>query len=197
MSNISTLHSDFFKKNIICDLTKPQVYGILQVPMQDGYAELALQEAYKDGIEVDYKTKEFKKYRAVEQWRLSTTDSFVSEVLNNAIAQANKTYNYKLSKIQDIQYLEYHADLEAKYDWHIDIGDGLKANRKISISWVLNQGFVGGNLEFFSDAGEIVQVNPNPNLLVSFTSFFNHQVTPLKAGCRKVIVAWIEGPSWK
>lgn len=197
MSNISTLHSDFFKKNIICDLSKPQVYGILQVPIPDGHAELALQEAYKDGIEVDYKTKEFKKYRAVEQWRLSTTDSFVSEVLNNAIAQANKTYNYKLSQIQDIQYLEYHADLEAKYDWHVDIGDGLKANRKISISWVLNQGFVGGNLEFFSDAGEIVQVNPNPNLLVSFTSFFNHQVTPLKAGCRKVIVAWIEGPSWK
>ena len=66
----------------------------------------------------------------------------------------------------------------------------LKAIKRLDI-------FVVTSSEFFSDAGEIVQVNPNPNLLVSFTSFFNHQVTPLKAGCRKVIVAWIEGPSWK
>ncbi len=199
MGKISTLHSEFFKNNVYHNISKEQVYGIIQMPIAAGQAELALQEAYKDGIEIkSKKSSEFENnVRAVDVWRLSTTDSFVSEVLNNYVAHANKSFNYKLSSIQDIQYLEYHADKNAKYDWHIDIGDGAKANRKISISWVLNQGFVGGDLEFFYDGGEVMRLNPEPTLMIGFTSFFNHRVTPLKAGVRKVIVAWISGPAWK
>ena len=69
--------------------------------------------------------------------------------------------------------------------------------RKISISWVLNQGFKGGDLQFFDDGGEIVTYNSVPNKLVSFTSFLNHRVTPVTSGIRKVLVCWIFGEQWR
>ena len=178
------------------DRNKDSIYGILQYPMEQGRSDLVLKEAQDYGIEVKHKTAEFEKYRTVQQWRLDHSQSYTAELLNNAIVDLNKTFNYKLAGIQDIQYLEYHAEDEAKYDWHYDIGDGVKGLRKLSISWCLNEGYIGGDLEFFAEAGEPVRVNPKPTMLVAFTSFFNHRVTPIKKGIRKVIVAWVYGEAW-
>jgi PKHD-type hydroxylase len=62
----------------------------------------------------------------------------------------------------------------------------------------LNEGFEGGNLQFFGDGGEIHTLNSTPNKLVSFTSFLNHRVTPVTKGIRKCVVAWVFGnESWR
>ena len=68
---------------------------------------------------------------------------------------------------------------------------------KISITWVWNSGFIGGDLQFFGEGGEIITYNSTPDKLVSFTSFFHHRITPVKKGIRKCIVAWAFGATWK
>ena len=195
--SLEILKSEFFKDNIQTDTNQDPAYGIVPLQMGEGMTDLVLKEAMEHGEEVIAKTNEKTDFRKTQCWRLNQKDSLTAELLNHAVLELNQVYNYHLAGIQDIQYLEYHADDNAKYDWHIDIGDGLSSTRKISISWVLNNGYEGGDLQFFGDGGEIITINPTPDKLVSFSSFLNHRVTPVTKGIRKVIVAWVFGQSWR
>ena len=197
MGSLSHLESDFFKHNVKTDTSKDPEYGIVPLEMDNQMTEIVLREAMDYGKEIKARTSLPSNSRIVQAWRLNQKDSITAELISHAVIELNQTFNYKLSGIQDIQYLEYHAADSAKYDWHIDASDGLSSMRKISISWVLNKGFVGGDLQFFGDAGEIVTYNSVPNKLVSFTSFLNHRVTPVTAGIRKVLVCWIYGEQWR
>lgn len=197
MGKLKHLNSEFYKENIIYDNNKDSEYGIVPIEMADNMTDLVLKEAMQFGEEVKTSTtdKNLSHMRNVECWRLNQKESITAELLNHAIIDINKTLNYKLSGLQDVQYLEYHEG--GKYDWHSDIGSGIASMRKISISWVLNEGFEGGNLQFFGDGGEIVTYNSTPKKLVSFTSFLNHRVTPVTKGIRKCVVAWCFGESWR
>lgn len=106
----------------------------------------------------------------------------------------NEIYNYRISCIQDIQYLEYQVG--DYYNWHTDISDGLSSLRKISISFVLNDDFEGGELEFFH-GGEKIIINTKINSLIAFTSFINHRVKKVTKGVRKALVVWVNGESWR
>ena len=197
MGKLKHLNSEFYKENIIYDNNKDSEYGIVPIEMADNMTDLVLKEAMQFGEEVKTSTtdKNLSHMRNVECWRLNQKESITAELLNHAIIDINKTLNYKLSGLQDVQYLEYHEG--GKYDWHSDIGSGVASMRKISISWVLNEGYEGGNLQFFGDGGEIVTLNSTPRKLISFTSFLNHRVTPVTKGIRKCVVAWCFGESWR
>ena len=197
MGSISHLKTNFFKDNIKTDLTKDSEYGIVPLEMDTNMTDIVLKEAMESGEEIVAKTSLPTDARIVQAWRLNQKDSITAELISHAVIELNQIYNYEVSGIQDIQYLEYHADDNAKYDWHIDASSGLASMRKISISWVLNKGFVGGDLQFFGDGGEIVTYNSVPDKLVSFTSFLNHRVTPVTAGIRKCLVCWIYGKQWR
>ena len=197
MGSLSHLESDFFKQNVKTDFSKDAEYGIVPLEMDSQMTDIVLKEAMNYGVEIKAKTSLKTDFRKVQAWRLNQKDSVTAELISHAVIELNQVFNYRLSGIQDLQYLEYHADDNAKYDWHIDAGDSLSSMRKISISWVLNEGFEGGNLEFFGDGGEIVTYNSTPNKLVSFTSFLNHRVTPVTSGIRKVLVCWIYGEQWR
>ena len=199
MGKLKHLNQEFFTDNIQYNDNQDSEYGIVPIEMNDGMTDLVLKEVINFGEEVQTSTndKNYSHMRSVECWRLHQKDSITAELIRNALIDINKTFNYKLSGIQDIQYLEYHAEDNAHYDWHIDASSGLASMRKISISWVLNQGFKGGDLQFFDDGGEIVTYNSVPNKLVSFTSFLNHRVTPVTSGIRKVLVCWIFGEQWR
>tara|TARA_R110000803_G_C11955807_1_gene318167 strand:- start:294 stop:884 length:591 start_codon:yes stop_codon:yes gene_type:complete len=195
--SIEALKSQFFSDNIITDLKLDPQYGIIPLPMTEGMTDLVLNEAYNSGVEVIARTAEATDFRRVQCWRINQKDSITAELLNHAVLELNKEFNYRLSGIQDIQYLEYHAEDDAYYDWHSDIGDGLACTRKISISWVLNEGFEGGDLQFFGDGGNVLTMNSTPNKLIGFTSFLNHRITPVTKGIRKCVVAWVFGNSWR
>lgn len=197
MGKLKHLNSEFYKENIIYDNNKDSEYGIVPIEMADNMTDLVLKEAMQFGEEVKTSTtdKNLSHMRNVECWRLNQKESITAELLNHAIIDINKTLNYKLSGLQDVQYLEYHEG--GKYDWHSDIGSGIASMRKISISWVLNEGYEGGDLQFFGDGGEIVTYNSTPSKLVSFTSFLNHRVTNVTKGIRKCVVAWCFGESWR
>ena len=197
MGKLTHLDQEFFKDNIHYNNNQDSEYGIVPIEMNDGMTDLVLKEVINFGEEVKTSTndKNYSHMRSVECWRLHQKDSITAELIRNALIDINKTFNYKLSGIQDIQYLEYHEG--GKYDWHSDIGSGVASMRKISISWVLNKGFVGGDLQFFGDGGEIVTYNSVPSKLISFTSFLPHQISPVTKGIRKCIVAWVFGESWR
>jgi len=198
MGKLKHLNTEFYKENIIYDNNKDSEYGIVPIEMADNMTDLVLKEAMQFGEEVKTSTnnQNYSHMRNVECWRLNQKESITAELLNHAIIDINKTLNYKLSGLQDVQYLEYHEG--GKYDWHSDIGSGIASLRKISISWVLNEGYEGGDLQFFGDGGEIVTYNSTPKKLVSFTSFLNHRVTPVTKGIRKCVVAWVFGnESWR
>lgn len=197
MGKLKHLNSEFYKENIIYDNNKDSEYGIVPIEMADNMTDLVLKEAMQFGEEVKTSTnnQNYSHMRNVECWRLNQKESITAELLNHAIIDINKTLNYKLSGLQDVQYLEYHEG--GKYDWHSDIGSGVASMRKISISWVLNEGYEGGNLQFFGDGGEIHTLNSTPSKLISFTSFLNHRVTPVTKGIRKCVVAWCFGESWR
>ena len=199
MGKLKHLNQEFFTDNISYNHNQDSEYGIVPIEMDEGMSDIVLKECYDTGEEVKTSTKDdnYSELRKVQCWRINQKNSLTSEFLAHSLIELNKTYNYKLSGIQDIQYLEYHDIHNGKYDWHTDIGSGLSSMRKISISWVLNEGFIGGDLQFFSDGGEIITYNSTPNKLVSFTSFINHRVTPITKGVRKVIVAWVFGESWR
>lgn len=197
MGSISHLKSEFFSDNIITDFDKDPEFGIVPLEMDKKMADLVLKEAHNFSEEVEAKTTIPSNLRKVQCWRMNQKDSITADLISHAMIEINQTFNYKLSGIQDLQYLEYHAIDNAKYDWHVDVGSGLASMRKISFSWVLNEGFEGGDLQFFGDGGEIVTYNSTRNKLVSFTSFLNHRVTPVTYGIRKVLVGWIYGQQWR
>ena len=68
--------------------------------------------------------------------------------------------------------------------------------RKISISWVLNEGFTGGELKIWNGGEEQIIV-PTTEHLIAFTSFFTHAVTEVTQGTRCVLVCWINGEQWR
>jgi PKHD-type hydroxylase len=99
-----------------------------------------------------------------------------------------------------IQYTVYDEN-GAHYDWHMDIGVGKSAMRKISITILLSEpdvDFEGGDLQFMT-GNEIVTVDRTigGNCCVLFPSFHLHRITPVTAGIRKSLVFWCTGPPWK
>lgn len=200
MAKVSHLTNDFFRDNIKYENTLDSNYGLVPIEMEKGASDLVLKEAMNYGIEVKAGTSEVESshIRKVQAWVIPNerNQSIAGELLSHAVVEMNKIYNYKLTHIGEIQYYEYHAEDNDKYDWHIDIDSGVASSRKISISWVLNEGFEGGDLKFFTN-GEILVYNSTPTKLVSFTSFLNHSVSPVTKGIRKVCVAWVYGDSWR
>ena len=133
--------------------------------------------------------------RSVDCWRLPI-DSIVGTEIKLQSVNFNSIFNYKISSIGDIQYLEYKKG--DYYNWHSDISDGIASTRKISISWLLNDDFTGGELVFKNGGDQfIARTNRGEPNMVGFTSFYTHKVNPVKSGIRKCIVAWVHGEAWR
>jgi PKHD-type hydroxylase len=102
-----------------------------------------------------------------------------------------------------IQYTEYHATDEGRYDWHMDMGHGETSCRKLSTSILLSNSsdFEGGEFQFFKGgkAGEEIMKYPldNPGDMVIFPSYMIHRVTPVTKGIRRSLVLWIGGEPFK
>lgn len=113
-----------------------------------------------------------------------------------AVAIANaEYYRYDLLGItHSLQLLQYKADEEAHYDWHIDIGAESSATRKISISIPLNDDYAGGELEVW-DNGNLREANQEVGSINMFPSYSLHRVKPITSGERWCLVIWIHGSS--
>ena len=90
----------------------------------------------------------------------------------------------------------YHDHEGGHFGWHMDVGP--RTPRKLSLTLQLTDPsrYQGGELQFFT--GDIVRTAPRDRgMLIAFPSYMVHQVTPVTAGTRKSIVAWVSGPQFR
>lgn len=114
--------------------------------------------------------------------------------------QANgKFYDFDLHGfVEPFQYTVYSSE-NAHYSWHMDKGNLSSAPRKLSIVLQLSDPteYEGGDLELMTGADNVVTIERKKGLIVIFPSWIMHRVTPVTAGTRKSLVAWIAGPKFK
>ena len=108
--------------------------------------------------------------------------------------QANDVmYQFKLTHVNDIQYTRYNS--HGKYDWHVDLGKGDAAFRKLSMVLLLSDPayFEGGGLEL--RLGNAIHTAPlkQHGDVVFFPSYILHRVLPIETGTRESLVVWVSG----
>ena len=95
----------------------------------------------------------------------------------------------------ELQLLHYRSDDgQGHYDWHVDIGHGTAACRKLSLSIMLSpeDKYKGGDLEV-DNHGTTVKAFREQGSINMFPSYMLHRVTPVTEGERWVLVIWING----
>jgi len=118
----------------------------------------------------------------------------IYKLLNKIGNTVNKYFNYEISGIETAQVIHYRAPSNG-YGYHIDLGPEEAANRKISASILLNDGYDGG--EFCFRTGETGScTRPGIGDVVAFSSFIPHKVNPITRGDRFVLVVWFTGPAF-
>lgn len=131
-------------------------------------------------------------------------NSWIFDRLNLIIENLNsRFFNYDINGYDGIQYGEYHASEQGKYDWHMDMYIGMMPDadletRKLSLVLWLNDDYEGGEFELIHTSLESpVTIPKEKGKLIIFPSFLFHRVTPVTKGVRKSLVAWIVGPKFK
>lgn len=92
------------------------------------------------------------------------------------------------------QYVEYRPDW-GRFDWHNDYSHEQPfAPRKLTIILQLSppNEYEGGSLEAFGTV--VTELPREQGSVLVFPSILPHRVTPVTAGVRRALVAWIAGP---
>lgn len=139
-----------------------------------------------------------KSYRSSSVRWLPDEFAWVYERLFQVVADANeRLWKFDLSYARDpIQYTEYHATKEGKYDWHIDIGNAQSSDRKVSVTVQLCDDYEGGDLELLRSRTPETQPKEAGTAVV-FPSYLLHRVTPVTKGVRKSLVLWVCGKPFR
>ena len=122
------------------------------------------------------------------------THEWIFKRIRDLVERANKnSYRFQLNDLVMNHVLEYSPD--GFYDWHIDLGVGIVATRKISLVTFLTppEEYDGGEL-CFMDHGEPLKLAQGTTVL--FPSYLIHRVQPVTKGNRFTLVSWVHGPSF-
>ena len=124
---------------------------------------------------------------------------FIYERLKEMIFEANREmWGFDIiGVLENIQYTEYYASQDGRYDWHLDIGPGIDY-RKISITIQLSEPdeYEGGELQFLQSK-HILNVPKELGLATLFPSYLLHRVNNVKKGVRRSLVLWVTGPAFR
>lgn len=119
--------------------------------------------------------------------------------VSDAVARANSDrYRFDLTGYLDRDppsVLFYESSVVDHFRPHRDAGPEF-ATRKLSCTVQLSDPseYEGGALVFPEDHG---MADRTRGMLTVFPSFLIHEVTPVVAGSRYVLVAWVHGPSFR
>lgn len=129
--------------------------------------------------------------RAVDIWVIHENYEWVDELIAREIRDKNEEiYDFDLTGLLERPQLIRYSE-GGHYDWHVDIGRGDNSTRKLSISWILNSDFDGGQLCFFQDREICIPFTEGQGCV--FPSFMPHKVQPVTSGERWALVAWMSG----
>lgn len=117
------------------------------------------------------------------------------------VSASNRTnFGVDITAPYELQFTEYHASTQGKYDWHHDVwlDSPRPFARKLSVVVQLSEpgSYSGGDFEFFGLENPGAAFTPRGSLLI-FPSFLQHRVLPVTSGIRCSLVSWIEGPNWR
>lgn len=128
-------------------------------------------------------------------------NAFAQDLLTNFATMAAKEMDIHIHNDCEIQYTEYHATENGKYDWHHDIdwnrADGY--DRKVSIILQLSDPseYDGGEFSFSEVENPVPEQLRQKGTILCFPSYLVHQVSPVTRGTRRSVVAWFQGPKWR
>jgi hypothetical protein len=114
----------------------------------------------------------------------------IKENIDNYKNDLNLKYFY-VSSIDSIDILKYENN--GFYTWHIDAGTNI--SRTLSIVYLLNNDYEGGNLCFKNPNGSgewEVEVIPNRMIIWPSNFLYPHTVKPVTKGKRYSIVSWVK-----
>ena len=127
--------------------------------------------------------------------RSTPSDIWIYNLIRNEITRLYLYYKAKFPlstniQINQIDLLKYKKG--GFYKHHTD--DSSTTPRKVSIIINLNDGFEGGELNFYDQKQNVIeQVKPFKNSITFFPStyLYPHSVEPVKKGVRYSIVSWL------
>jgi PKHD-type hydroxylase len=142
--------------------------------------------------------------RSVEEQRLPVQPAtgFPLNRISYEISQANSDlWRFDLSGFVSDDppaLMRYHANERGHYDWHVDVGRGPNASRKIGFTLQLTDsaGYDGGDLEFHNMTPDRATLRRR-GTLVAFPAYWLHRVTPMTRGSRLALVGWVHGPTFR
>ena len=132
------------------------------------------------------------------RWLNEQEYRWVYDIIWTQANKANELFQLDIVPMDDtIQLARYDAEEQGFFRWHADTLPG-DLTRKISISVPLSDPaeFEGGALEF-NENGAIRIPRQVAGAPIMFPSWLLHRVTPVTAGRRYSLVAWIRGPAWR
>jgi PKHD-type hydroxylase len=109
--------------------------------------------------------------------------------------EANERFRFRLTgMVEPVMAVAYGEG--DHFDWHLDAGPELPANRKLSLSLLLTgpDAYEGGALEIAGTAEEALR--PDAGSAIVFPSFLAHRVTTVTNGRRIALVAFAYGPTF-
>lgn len=124
-----------------------------------------------------------------------TTKWIYDRILGMAASANNAMFKFHVTSLRDtIQFGMYDESFQGQYQRHIDIGENLNSQRKLSVSVQLSDpsNYEGGSL--------ILKHTETPKCqgdVSVFPSFLEHEVTPVTKGTRYSLVLWIYGPHFR
>ena len=136
--------------------------------------------------------------RRVDQFELelNAETAWIWNKLMQGITVANiEHFKYEILGItHGLQLLKYNSEDKGFYDWHVDIGDGQAATRKLSSVTMLSDpsDYEGGEL-MINTNGLIIQGDDEQGAVNMFPSYMLHKVEPVTKGERWVLVIWVHG----
>lgn len=120
----------------------------------------------------------------------------VFDIVNRLNAQV---FGLELLGVDEpFQVATYTAEEEGFYGWHVDIGPGRLAHRKLSLVVPLSdpKSYSGGEFEVFYDEAP-KQIEMPLGRVLLFPSYLLHRVRPVTRGVRRSLVLWIAGPPFR
>lgn len=115
------------------------------------------------------------------------------ELLADRVSRCNYVdYQFNVAGIfTDLQLLEYKEG--GHYDWHMDMGPGEAAYRKLTALIQLSdpEDYEGG--ELWVNAGTEKEIPKVQGQIAIFPAWILHKVTPVTSGTRYTLAAWFQG----
>lgn len=125
----------------------------------------------------------------------------LSKIMYDCCGINSQSWRFDLSGFvrDDMPYvMRYQATKKDHVDWHMDMGQGQNASRKLGFSIQLSDSgdYEGGDLEFHNVEIDKEAVRKRGTLIL-FPAYWLHRVTPVTKGERLVVVGWVHGPSYR